>query len=370
VRPLSRGTVRRCSWKGVRETAATASGSCFRLADMDLAPDALTAALDELKLRCEPLPEPAPAEGWRRTFPLDAVSLHVVVGADCLIRTEVKLWRHRLERGEVLVVNRGVRGELRPVNEHDVAPEVLSMRVHLDARHGHPLVAALPQLIRATPARIPRSFGPAVDALLEELSIPVVGREAIVRRLGEVLFVQALREHVSDVAWDDEGWFRALADPVLRDHLNWAAYPEASVSSLATAAVRSTRRIRARFEQFAGVKPSTFLRDARLRRAAELLSQGEAHLERIAALSGYGSRQALARAFRRRLGVSPTDYWRQENRRPFPRLGQRAVGGPTPGSAPHLDSSGHGEAQEAERGNQHEVSADSGSGWRDPAEPE
>ncbi len=327
---------------------------------MDLTPDALAAALDELKLRCIPICEPPSAERWCRPFPLDAVSLHLVVGADCLIRTEVKLWRHRLERGEVLVVNRGVRGELRPANEHDVVPEVLSMRVHLDAPHGHPLVAALPQLIRATPARIPRSFGPAVDALLEELSIPVVGREAIIRRLGEVLFVQALREHVSDVAWDDEGWFRALADPVLREHLHWAAHPKASVSSLATAAVRSTRRIRARFGRFAGVKPSTFLLDARLRRAAELLRQGETDLERIAALSGYGSRQALARAFRRQLGVSPTAYWRQAMRRPFPRLRRKVAGGPALGPSASLDNSAQHEAQGEEPGNGRRGSGDSG----------
>ncbi len=288
---------------------------------MDFALDALAAALGELKLRCEPLAEPpCGPEGWRRSFPLDAVSLHLVVIGDCLIGADVKLWRHRLERGEVLVVNRGVPGELRPTSEHGYPPKVLSMRVHLDAQHDHPLVDALPPLIRATPGSLPRSFGPSVDALLGEISVPSFGRDAILQRISEVLFIQALRIHLSDLTWNDQGWFRALVDPVLREHLHWTADPQGSVSSLATATARSTRRLSARFSQFAGSKPSVFLREARLRRAAELLRQGESDLERIAALTGYGSRQALARAFRRRFGVSPTGYWRATRRRPFPRV--------------------------------------------------
>ena len=313
---------------------------------MDFALDPLAAALGELKLRCEPLAgPPCGPEGWRRTFPLDAVSLHLVVIGDCLIGADVKLWRYRLERGEVLVVNRGVPGELRPTSEHGHPPEVLSMRVHLDAQHGHPLVDALPPLIRATPGILPRSFGPSVDALLGEISVPSFGRDAILERLSEVLFIQALRVHLSDLTWYDQGWFRALVDPVLRGHLHWAADPQGSVSSLARAIARSTRRLSARFSQFAGSKPSEFLRDARLRRAAELLRQGESDLQRIAALTGYGSRQALARAFRRRFGVSPTGYWRTTKRRPFPRAR------PTRGDAP-------------------ESRGASPSGGRDPAEPE
>ena len=295
---------------------------------MDFALDPLAAALDELKLRCEPLPQPPGGpEGWRRAFPLDAVSLHLVVIGDCLIVADVELWRYRLELGEVLLVNRGVPGELRPTSVRDRSPEVLSMRVRLDAPNGHPLLDALPPLIRATPSYLPRSFGPSVDTLLGELSVPSFGRDAILRRVSEVLFIQALRIHLSDLTWYDQGWFRALADPLLREHLHWTIDPQGSVSTLARAAARSTRRISARFGQFAGSKPSVFLREARLRRAANLLRQGEANLELVAALTGYGSRQALARAFRRYLGVSLAGYWRQSNHRPFPR---RRRGPPSP----------------------------------------
>ncbi|HZW90976.1 MAG TPA: helix-turn-helix domain-containing protein, partial [Myxococcaceae bacterium] len=195
----------------------------------------------------------------------------------------------------------------------------LSMRVHLDAPDGHPLLVALPPLIRVTPERGFPSLALAVEALLDESLRRVPGRGEIVRQLSEVLFVHALRSHLDDMCWNDVGWFRAFADPLLRHHLHWTPDGQSSVNALAEAAHRSTRGIRARFGQLAGLRLSTFLRSMRARRAARLLRGGEADLERITALTGYGSRQALARAFRRELGVSPTEFWRKVHRRPFPR---------------------------------------------------
>lgn len=293
---------------------------------MDLGPDVLTTALDELQLRCEPITcAAAGTHGWRLEFPRSMVSLHVLMRGECLIDADLPLWRRRVERGEMLVLNGSVPGALRPTCEDDPLPEVVSARVHLEAPHGHPMIDALPPLIRARAGRIPRSFGPSIDALLEELAIPMLGRRAIVQRVCEVLVVQALRMHLGDLSWDDRGWFRALADPVLRQHLAWTVDAAGRVGGLARSAGRSPRRLGARFLKFAGTRPSQFLRTARARRAALLLRDGETDLERVAALTGFGSRQALARAFRRELGISPTEYWRNVHRRPFPRPQSLAV---------------------------------------------
>jgi AraC-like DNA-binding protein len=110
-----------------------------------------------------------------------------------------------------------------------------------------------------------------------------------------------------------------LADPLLREHLASASRPETTVATLAAAAGRSRPRTCARFTRVGGTRPSLFLRSARVRRAVELLGTGEADLTRIARESGFGSRQALCRAFRRELGVTPAAHWRTTHRRPFPR---------------------------------------------------
>ncbi len=286
---------------------------------MQAGDDPLVVALEELRLRCALIVEDDQASPWRRAFPADAISLHVVLEGGCLIDADLHLWRHRLDPGELLVVNRAVPGSLRATSEAD-PPEVLSARVHLEAPLAHPMLEAFPPLIRTTAGLIPRSFGPSLHALREELAIPTLGGGIVASRLCEVLFVQALRAHVSDdISWTDRGWFRMLADPLLREHLAQAARPGATVFSLARALGRTRQRTRARFTQFGGTSPAALLRQARVRRAAEVLRTGEADLDRIASAAGFGSRQALSRAFRRELGISPAAHWRATQRRPFPR---------------------------------------------------
>ncbi|MDX2082287.1 MAG: AraC family transcriptional regulator [Terrimicrobiaceae bacterium] len=72
------------------------------------------------------------------------------------------------------------------------------------------------------------------------------------------------------------------------------------------------------FAERYGETPGELLRRARLRRARALLGQSGFSLERIAALSGFGSAAALCRAFREKTGEAP-GAWRERVRgRPVP----------------------------------------------------
>lgn len=289
---------------------------------MDSEPDALEAALEELRLRCALMRESPSDRPWRRAFPEDAVSLHVVLDGGCVIDADIHLWRYRLDPGEVLVVRPGVRGALRATRD-DHPPAVLSARVRLEAPLGHPMLSSFPAVIRTSASRGPRSFDPSLHALREEQLIPTLGQAVVASRLCEVLFVQALRKHITDdLCWTDQGWFRMLADPLLREQLAAASRPGSTVSSFAHALTRSRQRTRARFTQFGGTTPSRFLSQSRVRRAAELLRAGESDLERIASACGFASKQTLCRAFRRELGMTPAAHWRATFRRPFPRRRQ------------------------------------------------
>ena len=280
------------------------------------------AALEELKLRCELITEGNERHPWTRPFPEDAMSLHVVLEGGCLIETNLDLFRYRLHDGEVLVINGTGPGALRGMSDAR-APEVVSARVHVLAPLGHPMLASLPRLIRASPSPAVRSFEPALHSLREEQASRKLGRDFAVTRLLEVLFVHALRAHIEDLGWTDQGWFRMLADPVLREPLAEASRPKSTVAGFAAAAGRSRQRTCARFTQLGGALPSAFLRQARVRHAAQLLRAGESDLDRIATASGYASRQGLCRAFRREIGVTPAAHWRAVHGRPFPRPPRR-----------------------------------------------
>lgn len=284
-------------------------------------PDPLEDALTELQFRCVSMSGQEPSSAWRRDLPLSSVTLHVPIEGSCHIDVDTPIWLHRLERGEVLLVNKGVGGALRAVSEND-PPKVFSAQVEFEAPHGHPLLAAIPEVVQAAPGPAPRSFGPLLDALLAEFVLPVLGREVLVLRLCEGLFIETLRWHLGDLQWTDKGWLRVLADPGLRAQLGPALSETGkveTVKALAAAAGRSPRRFGARFRQFAGFTPSELIRDTRARRAARLLRQGETDLARIAHVTGYRSRPSFCRAFKRGLGVSPATYWRSVHGRRFPR---------------------------------------------------
>lgn len=81
-----------------------------------------------------------------------------------------------------------------------------------------------------------------------------------------------------------------------------------SLPSLAAQVGMSERTFSRRFHEYAGVTPAAFVELARIDRAKALLEQSDWPLARIAERSGFGSLDALHRAFRKRLGATPSDY--------------------------------------------------------------
>lgn len=65
------------------------------------------------------------------------------------------------------------------------------------------------------------------------------------------------------------------------------------------------------FRQSVGAPPARHLATIRLECAQRLLANPRIPVTEIAGLVGYDSPQALARAFRREYGVSPTSYRRE-----------------------------------------------------------
>lgn len=286
--------------------------------------DPLSEALEELRLRCDPFATTDRQRPWTRDFPRDAVTIHVPLSGVCHIAIDSSLWTHWLDRGEILVVNRGIGGAL-VARDADDPPEIVSARVSFDAPHGHPLLEALPDLIQAGPGGgiVPASFEPLLEAFLTEVERPRPASKTVIAVLLEALFIQALRCHLVDLRWNDRGWFRVVGDPVLRSwpgpFANDGTGGVRTVADLAASVHRSPHRASARFRELAGFTHFRLLQQTRARRAARLLREGETDLARVARLTGYRSRQSLCRAFKRELGVSPAAYWRSHHRRPFPR---------------------------------------------------
>ncbi|MEV4976510.1 GlxA family transcriptional regulator [Streptomyces scopuliridis] len=117
------------------------------------------------------------------------------------------------------------------------------------------------------------------------------------RRGGQAQFIEQFRPEASGVELAPlrEWMLDNLAKPLTVDHL-------------AERARMSRRTLIRRFHEETGAPPMTWLTDARIDRARELLEATTVPIEQIGRLTGLGAPASLRAAFHRHLGTSPQEY--------------------------------------------------------------
>lgn len=138
------------------------------------------------------------------------------------------------------------------------------------------------------------------------------GHDEVVRRLSEVLFVQAVR-FWADTADHDQGILAALADRGLGQALT-AIHREPArrwtVDDLARKAAMGRTAFAQRFSAVVGETPHQYLTLWRIQHARRLLAESHLTLERIALRVGYESAASFSRAFKNAVGSPPGAYRR------------------------------------------------------------
>ncbi|MDR2998502.1 MAG: helix-turn-helix domain-containing protein [Microbacterium sp.] len=94
----------------------------------------------------------------------------------------------------------------------------------------------------------------------------------------------------------------------LRHHIATHIGRSLTVPELAARAHVSDRQLTRIFKTELGMTPAAYVESARVEVARSLLETGDDTLQRVAADCGFGTVDTLTRAFRRRLGVTPSDY--------------------------------------------------------------
>jgi AraC-like DNA-binding protein len=139
------------------------------------------------------------------------------------------------------------------------------------------------------------------------------GAEAVITRLSEILFIQAVREYLRTVGAGQVGWLGALKDPQIGQALTLMrrqAQEPWTVESLARRVGLSRSAFSAKFTLLVGMPPMRYMTDVRLTKAAALLRTQPATLNAVALTVGYESDVALSKAFKRRFGTGPGAYRR------------------------------------------------------------
>ena len=164
-----------------------------------------------------------------------------------------------------------------------------------------------PIIIQASPNDpISRSF----EDIVEEMTSPRPGTEAVLRALFQRCFVELLRRQGAGGECAIE-WLSALDDPrlsaVIEEIVDNPGNPY-TLELLAGKCLMSRTTFAKRFQQAFGRPAMDFVREVRLRGAARLLKQTQDPIKTIASRMGYASRSNFTHAFSEFFGMAPTEF--------------------------------------------------------------
>ena len=182
-----------------------------------------------------------------------------------------------------------------------------------DTRPFNPLLATLPRLLHL-PADSSSGWSEQFLAVAAAEAVSKrPGSEALLERISEMMFVDAIRRHVEVLSQESTGWLAGLRDRFVGRALALLhAEPAApwTIDELGKRIGLSRSALHERFVELIGQPPMQYLTHWRMQIAARLLRDGQASVAAVAAAVGYESEAAFTRAFKRLVGTPPA-AWRR-----------------------------------------------------------
>ena len=191
-----------------------------------------------------------------------------------------------------------------------------------DERPYNPLLDALPSVIHLAsggPQSSAGWIGNLMSTAVVEARASRPGGENILARLSELMFVEAIRQHLERLPSAETGWLAGVRDPIVGHALaalHGAPAEPWTVERLARHVAISRSVLAERFTGMVGHPPMQYLALWRMQLASRLLIDGAA-LADVAEAVGYESEAAFSRAFKKLVGQSP-GTWRRFSRGPLP----------------------------------------------------
>jgi AraC-like DNA-binding protein len=185
-----------------------------------------------------------------------------------------------------------------------------------DLRPFNPLIATLPRLMHLKAAENQGWIADFMRHAAAESRDKRPGGEAMLERMSEMMFVDAVRRYVEGLPEESAGWLAGLRDRFVGRAL--ALMHEApaqawTVDELGRGVGLSRSALHERFQAMIGQAPMQYLASWRMQLASGLLRGSNATVASIAQEVGYDSEAAFAKAFKRLVGTTP-GAWRRGTR--------------------------------------------------------
>jgi AraC-like DNA-binding protein len=185
-----------------------------------------------------------------------------------------------------------------------------------DAQPFNPLLDSLPAVLKAGDPQGGDEgwLGQFIRLAMSESAEKRAGGESVLAKLSELMFIEVIRRHLASLPPEQAGWLAGLRDPFVGKALSLMhARPERNwtIEELGTEAGLSRSVLAERFTDLVGMPPMYYLAKWRMQIATGLLSSGSANIATVAAEIGYGSEAAFSRAFKKLVGVPPSEWRRR-----------------------------------------------------------
>ena len=144
-------------------------------------------------------------------------------------------------------------------------------------------------------------------------SEPRIGSESVLGRLSELMFVDVIRRYLETLPPERLDWLAGLRDPHIGRALGGIHRDPAhhwTLESLATQVAMSRSAFAEHFTKFVGTPPMQYVTSWRMQIAANQLVGTTDTVMAIANFVGYDSEAAFSRAFKKVVGVPPSE-WRK-----------------------------------------------------------
>lgn len=177
----------------------------------------------------------------------------------------------------------------------------------------NPLISALPRLLHLRAADDDGWISRFTQQAAAESRARRPGGEAMLARMSEMMFVDAVRRYADHLPEQSSGWLAGLRDRFVGRALALMHEQPAqdwSLDELGRRVGLSRSALHERFVLLMDMPPMQYLAQWRMQAAARLLLDTRATVAAIALDVGYDSEAAFARAFKRQVGKPPA-AWRR-----------------------------------------------------------
>jgi AraC-like DNA-binding protein len=178
----------------------------------------------------------------------------------------------------------------------------------------NPLLASLPRMLHLRASEDHAWIASFSQQAVAESHARRPGGEAMLARMSEMMFVNAVRRYAESLPAQSSGWLAGLRDRFVGRALGLMHEHPAkdwTIDELGRIVGLSRSALHERFVQMIGLPPMQYLAQWRMQAAARMLLETRSTVAAIALEVGYDSEAAFARAFKRMVGKPPA-AWRRE----------------------------------------------------------